>query len=134
MLKGDFQLNPDPTENITSQQHGQSSEIVTSSSGSASASSQQLPSETSSSSGHVAQPPVPRGGSSTSIQSQRRGIQRQPIIWDAATRRSQGTPSSPPPAVRGMHGARAQRGMPRARRATRGMHGSIRKPPRGGGS
>jgi len=132
LLEGDFQLNQDLTENNS--QHGQSSEIVTSSSGSASASSQQLPSETSTSAGHVVQPPMTRGGSSASIHSQRRGIQRQPIVWDAASSRSQGTPSSPPAAVRGLHGARASRGMPRSRRPIRGMYGQARKPPRGGGS
>ena len=133
-LKGDVQLHQETTEPNNSQQHGQSSEIVTSSSGSASASSQQLPGDTSSSGSQIAQPLITRGGSSASIHSQRRGIQRQPIVWDAASSISQGNVSGPPVAGRGMQGARSLRGAPRSRRPTRGMYGATRKPPRGGGS
>lgn len=108
-------------------QHGQSSEIVTSSSGSANAPNLQVPGETSSSTAQVSQPQITRGNSTG-----RRGIQRQPIVWDAASNRPQAAPSAPLPAGRGFSGTRPPRGSSRARRPLRGMFSSGRRGPRGG--
>lgn len=115
-------------------QQGQSSEIVTSSSGSINASSQQVPNETTSSStGQATQSQGTRGAGSVTHHSLRRGIQRQPIVWDSASSRPQGTSSVPQLAGRGIQGTRSHRGQ-RARRAGRGMFGAGRGLPRGGGS
>lgn len=137
--EGDVQLAQDTEEIISSQQHthqSQSSEVVTSSSGSANTSAQQIPGETSSSAAQAPQQ-IHVGRGSTTAGSQRRGIQRQPIVWDAASSRSQGTPPGPSMPVRGMHGTRPMRGAPRSRRVargipTRGMFGTARRAPRGG--
>ena len=125
----------DPQEISSGQQppqQGQSSEVVTSSS---SHSGQQMAQETSSSVAHATHQQMPRGAAIN--QGQRRGLQRQlqrqPIVWDAASSRSQGAPSMPMAAARGLHGTRQQRGGPRTRRAGRGPFRSMRGGPRGGG-
>ena len=87
-----------------------------------------MPNETSSSTGQATQSQGTRGA----VVGTRRGIQRQPIVWDPSSR-PQGTSSVPPIPGRGMHGARPPRG-PRSRRPGRGMYGSGRGIPRGGPS
>ena len=114
-------------------QQGQSSEVVTSSSSLSNTTNQQMAQETSSSIAQATHQPMPRGAAIN--QGQRRGIQRQPIVWDAASNRSQGAPSMPMAAARGLHGTRHQRGgTGRARRAGRGAFSSMRRGPRGGGT
>ena len=123
----------DPQEISTGQQppqQGQSSEVVTSSSSLANTSGAQAAPETSSSVTQATQQQLPRG--SPVNRGQRRGIQRQPIVWDAASTRSQGAPSLPLAANRGMHPARQPRGGPRSRRPGRGTY--TRRGPRGGGT
>ena len=125
---GDALLAHDPQEVSTSQQppqQGQSSEVVTSSGSQSNTSSAQMAQETSS----TVSPQVTHQQTSRGVAT-RRGIQRQPIVWDAAASRSQGAPSLPLAAARGMHGTRQQRGGPRSRRAGRGAF--IRRGPRGG--
>jgi hypothetical protein len=130
--RGEIQIQEDVEENVVVQepvQHGQSSEIVTSSSGSANAGNQQLPGDTSSSQTHVAPPQQNPRGRSTS--QQRRGIQRQPIVWDNAPNRNQAAQPAPVAASRGLHVPPRQRGGPRGRRPSR-MFGAGRRGPRGG--
>ena len=130
---GDGLLVQDPQEISTGQQppqQGQSSEVVTSSSSLANTSGAQAAPETSSSVTIATQQQLPRG--SPVNRGQRRGIQRQPIVWDAASTRSQGAPSLPLAAARGIHPARQQRGGPRSRRPGRGTF--TRRGPRGGGT
>ena len=114
-------------------QQNQSSEIVTSSSGSANASSQQPPNETSlSSTGPATQSHGTRGAGSVAPQrGQRRGIQRQPIVWENPSSRPQAASTAQPIAGRGMHAAMPPRGGHRARRG-RGMYGASRGFTRGG--
>ena len=120
----------DPQEVSTSQQppqQGQSSEVVTSSGSQSNTSSAQMAQETSS----TVSPQVTHQQTSRGVAAgTRRGIQRQPIVWDAAASRSQGAPSLPLAAARGMRGTRQQRGGPRSRRAGRGAF--TRRGPRGG--